>query len=181
MFTIPMPLQSIAVKTTLAVIVLVAVALAAFANGHSLAKAKGEAVVADIKAQYAAAIADATQEARRKEQDLRLDIDAIQAKYARLEEVAAREANELNTLVSDLRAGTRRLSIRVQNCAATSGSAPDTAIAGGGGTGDTQRAELDPETAEDLIGIARDGDRFIRERNACVEAYESVRRSLSGQ
>ena len=172
-------LKSPAVKALLVLIVAMAIAGYSARVGYNIAADKGEAAMATLKAEYAQAIADAAQAARRTEQNLRADIDAVQAKYQLLEEAAAREAAELATLVSDLRAGTRRLSIRVQSCAASGGGSADTASAGSGGSGGPQRAELDPATAESLIGIARDGDRYIRERNACIEAYEAVRRRLS--
>ena len=172
-------LRSPAVRILTALALLAALAAYSFGSGYNLAEARGDAAVAALRAGYAEAVAVSVQSARRTEQDLRSDIDAVQAKYQLLEEAASREAIELNNLVSNLRDGTRRLSVRVQNCAAGSGGASNTAPSSGGGSGDSQRAELDPATAEDLIGIARDGDRYIRERNACVEAYEAVRRRLA--
>lgn len=147
-----------------------------FYLGHSLAEATGKAELSDLRAQYDASLSAAHNQARVVENTLRADIDKIQEKYSQLEEVAAREAAELNNLVSDLRDGSRRLSIQVRNCAASGPATSDSASSGGSGPAPAERAELDPEAAETLIAIARDGDRYIRERNACVEAYEAVRR-----
>jgi prophage endopeptidase len=43
------------------------------------------------------------------------------------------------------------------------------------------RAELDGQTAEDLIRIVADGDRAIIELNSCIDRYNEVKEALHGQ
>ena len=43
------------------------------------------------------------------------------------------------------------------------------------------RAELDGQTAEDLIRIVADGDRAIIDLNSCVDRYNQVRDIANGQ
>lgn len=143
--------------------------------GHSYASAKGNAALSALSEHYADALREAESEAREKEKTLRTDIDTIQGKYQLLEEQAEREKLEDDRLIADLRSGTRRLSIAVKRCGSDPG---DSATAAGSGT-DPQRADIDPEAAGSLIGIARDGDKYIRERNACHEAYNAVRLRLN--
>ena len=42
------------------------------------------------------------------------------------------------------------------------------------------RAELDGQTVEDLIKLVAEGDRAIIELNSCIDRYEAVRSTLSG-
>ena len=46
---------------------------------------------------------------------------------------------------------------------------------------DQARAELDGQTAEDLIRIVADGDRAIIDLNSCIDRYEAIRSTLDGQ
>jgi hypothetical protein len=43
------------------------------------------------------------------------------------------------------------------------------------------RAELAPQAAQDLVAIAADGDQAIRELNACIASYNSVRERLNAE
>lgn len=121
---------------------------------------------------HAEALAQASEEARKTETALRADIDSIQADAAEKE---ARAKEAIDRLVDDVRAGHRRLSIPAR---CPSGSGIRAPAAGGSGT-QVPRAELDGPAGEFLIGLTRDGDTAIRERNACIEAYEAVRRRLN--
>lgn len=42
-------------------------------------------------------------------------------------------------------------------------------------------AELDRETAKNLVAITDDGDKAIRQLNACIDAYNSVYQTLKGK
>ena len=42
-------------------------------------------------------------------------------------------------------------------------------------------AELDRETAKNLIAITDDGDKAIRQLNACIDAYNTVYQTMKGQ
>jgi prophage endopeptidase len=43
-----------------------------------------------------------------------------------------------------------------------------------------ERAELDGQTAEDLIRLVAEGDRAIIDLNSCIDRYEAIRSTLSG-
>ena len=43
-----------------------------------------------------------------------------------------------------------------------------------------ERAELDGQTVEDLIRLVAEGDRAIIELNSCIDRYNQVRETLSG-
>jgi len=43
-----------------------------------------------------------------------------------------------------------------------------------------ERAELDGQTVEDLIRLVAEGDRAIIELNSCIDRYNQVKESLSG-
>jgi hypothetical protein len=53
-------------------------------------------------------------------------------------------------------------------------AATDTAVASGD-SGGTSSAELDRETAKNLIAIAEEGDRAIQKLNACITLYNNAR------
>lgn len=156
----------------------------AYSGRLDAAKSKHEADVAKIMRQHAEAVRLATEEhalqiaaERAKEQALRADFDRLQAEAA--EEKAHAKA-EFDRVVADLRAGNRRLSVAVRSCS--------TAQAGDSGAGaapaaghQEARAELDPAAAERILGVARDGDDAIRDLNACVDAYEAVRKRINVQ
>ena len=44
-----------------------------------------------------------------------------------------------------------------------------------------ERAELDGQTVEDLIRLVAEGDRAIIELNSCIDRYNQVKETLSGQ
>jgi hypothetical protein len=41
------------------------------------------------------------------------------------------------------------------------------------------RAELDGQTAEDLIRLVAEGDRAIIDLNSCIDRFESIRQTLN--
>lgn len=43
-----------------------------------------------------------------------------------------------------------------------------------------ERAELDGQTVEDLIRLVAEGDRAILELNSCIDRYNQVKETLSG-
>ena len=71
--------------------------------------------------------------------------------------------SKVNQLRADVAAGSVRLSVR-SSCA----SSP------AGGDAEA-RAELDGQTAQDLISIAADGDQAIIELNSCIDLYNNLR------
>ena len=113
-------------------------------------------------------------DARDTESGLRKDLETLQAHAAQENENAkARE----DALVESVRNGNRRLSV-VARCPAGPTAGGSSASASGGGAA-LSRAELAPEAADRILAIGRDGDRNTRERNLCVESYESVRARLN--
>ena len=93
---------------------------------------------------------------------------------AKMETVAIEAADKLHqekqdaqTKINQLRAnvasGALSLSVRARCSASTAPGDPEA------------RAELDPETADDLISIAADGDQAIIELNSCIDFYNNLR------
>lgn len=114
-------------------------------------------------AEHAQALQRAEQEARDKEQAWQSAQNELQAKYEQ-------EKKDAESKITDLRrrvqSGAVRLSVATRSGAVSSNP--------GTGTGET-RAELDPETANDLISIASDGDAAIRELNLCIDKYNALK------
>ncbi|WP_020206105.1 hypothetical protein [Cupriavidus sp. WS] len=102
--------------------------------------------------------------------------EAIAAVVAHAKEERDREENAAAAARAEYLAGTRRLSIAVRSCQASGGASADPGAAGGPSEA---RAELAPEAAAALDAIARDGDRGIRDANACIDAYNAVRDTLN--
>lgn len=140
--------------------------------------ANADATIAKMKRDSAQALADAHAKARATETELRDQMDLAAAQFAK--EKADATARE-DALVESVRSGARRLSIAVARCVpATARDAQDPAPAERAGP-DEARAELDPATSERILAIPRDGDQSIRERNACFERYEQVRKLINGE
>lgn len=83
---------------------------------------------------------------------------------------------KMDALRADVLTGAVRLSVAVKAAGTTAGScAPSGDSAAAGGDQET-RAELVPQAAHDLIGIAADGDDAVRDLNACIDAYHAIER-----
>lgn len=158
----------------LALFVCVAVGLAVHEMGRA-DLAAAQAAMSDLQRDHAKAATLASEAAREKETLLLATTQAISDK---LNQEQTRAQALQNRLVSDLRSGAQRLSIAA-HCPQP-GGAPGANATPADGTADTPRAELDPATAEALVGIAADGDAAINERNACIAAYNAARQTLSG-
>ena len=128
-----------------------------FANGWRL-NAKIEATAA----KYAQALQRAEQEARAKEQAWQAAHNELQARYEE-------EKKDAESKIADLRrrvqSGTVRLSVPARGCTVPGNTTND--------AGET-RAELDRKTADDLVAIAADGDRAIRDLNQCIDQYRAL-------
>jgi hypothetical protein len=119
-------------------------------------------------------IAALNAEARVKEQAL---ITAIQTQSTKLQ-----KANQDAKLVqqkrnADIDSGALRLRLPVKapNCPVQATS--DTPVASGDSV--QTSAELDRETAKSLVAITDDGDKAIRQLNACIDAYNNVYQTLN--
>jgi len=112
--------------------------------------------------------------ARDKEQAL---ISAIQTQSTKLQKANNEAKLQTQKLHSALDAGSLKLRIPVKasNCAVY--TAPDTPVASGDSVQAT--AELDREVAKSLVAITDDGDKAIRQLNACIDAYNTVYQTLN--
>lgn len=128
-----------------------------FANGWRL-----NAQIEATAAEHAQALQRAEQEARSKEQEWQSTHNKLQAKYEK-------EKKNAESKIADLRrrvqSGTVRMSILATACAVSQN--PGTGIA-------ETRAELDPETAERILAVGRDGDEAIRDLNQCIDQYRAL-------
>ena len=128
----------------------IAVAFSAYLYGHHAGYAQKETEDALEIARL-----NRTMNAQKDEQDAK-DADTKQ---------------EFETKLSGILSSRPRLYIPVT---AKSGCAPSAANNG------QARAELDGQTAEDLIRIVAEGDRAIIDLNSCIDRYEAIRSTLSG-
>lgn len=118
-------------------------------------------------------IAALNAEARQKEQIL---ISTIQTQTNKLQKANqdARMAQQKRN--ADIDSGSLKLRIPVKAPDCSISTATDATSASGNSIQAT--AELDGTTAKNLIAITDDGDKAIRQLNSCIDAYESVRKSL---
>jgi hypothetical protein len=89
---------------------------------------------------------------------------------------ALRKTNEKAKLAAkerDAAIDSGALKLRVKTTCPVPAS-PDTAVAAGDNRGEAS-AELDRETAKNLIAIAEEGDRAIQKLNACITLYNNAR------
>lgn len=150
-------------------------ALAWWLQGNRYGRELAELRVQVAGEREAAARAEADQVKKYRELE-GAALEAIAAVVAKAKEERDREENAAATARAEYLAGTRRLSLAVRSCQASRGATADPGAAGGAGEA---RAELAPEAAAALDAIARDGDRGIRDANACIDAYNAVRDTLN--
>jgi len=119
-------------------------------------------------------IAKLNDEARQKEQAL---ITAVQTQSIKLQKANqdAKVAQQKRNL--DIDSGALRLRLPVKATVCSVQATADTPIESRDSV--QTNAELDRETAKSLVAITDDGDKAIRQLNACIDAYESVRKSLN--
>jgi len=120
------------------------------------------------------AIAQKNEEARAKEAELGEKLQDQETKLRKAQDDVKKKQSAMHEL-----ARTGRLRLPAPSCPQTNASAP---IA----LGDTQpsdppETELERQTIAALIDIAAEGDKAIVKLNACVSAYEEVRRIVNGQ
>jgi len=119
-------------------------------------------------------IAALNAEARVKEQAL---ITAVQTQSTKLQKANqdAKLAQQKRDL--DIDSGTLRLRIPVKAPVCPVQATSDTPVASGDSVQAT--AEFDRETAKSLVAITDDGDKAIRQLNACIDAYNNVYETLN--
>jgi hypothetical protein len=120
------------------------------------------------------AIAKKNEEARAKEAELGEKLQDQETKLRKAQDDVKKKQSAMHEL-----ARTGRLRLPAPSCPQTNASTP---IA----LGDTQpsdppETELERQTIAALIDIAAEGDKAIVKLNACVSAYEEVRRIVNGQ
>ena len=160
-------------KLSLTVFVALVIATGAMRSQRNDARTE----LAEYRAAVAVATAQANNEAREKETALLATTEALSNK---LNEEKRRAQETQTRLVADIRSGAQRMSIAAR-CPAAAGLAPADPTTAPVDGADSARAELDPETAATLVAIAADGDEAIRERNACIAAYNQVRDTLNAR
>ena len=119
-------------------------------------------------------IAALNAQAREKEKAL---IAAIQTQSIKLQKANQDAKLAQQKRNADIDSGALKLRIPVKAPVCPVHTPTDTPVA----SGDSVQAttELDGETAKSLVAITDDGDKAIRQLNACIDAYESVRESLN--
>ena len=120
------------------------------------------------------AIAQKNEEARAKEAELGTKLIDQETKLRKAQDDIVKKQSAMHEL-----ARTGRLRLPAPSCpqASASASAP---------TGDIRpeqadASELERQTIATLIDLAAEGDKAITKLNACVSAYEEVRRIVNGQ
>ena len=140
--------------------------------GHKNASTDYELKMAELSVQAAAELELANEENAKASSQLRRDYADLQVAFMRGEENAKFEINRLR---NSIHAGTTRLSVPVASC----GKAEASGGAGASsGVTETERAELLPETAIDLINLAADADTEVRRTNLCINAYNKLKETL---
>ena len=124
-----------------------------------------------------AEIARLNDEARQKEQALVTAVQTQTTQLVKAEQNAKLLSQKRN---ADIDSGALRLRIPVKTASCpTLQATADAPVA----TRDSVQAdaELDGETAKALIAITDDGDKAIRQLNACIEAYNTVYQTINGK
>lgn len=114
-------------------------------------------------------VADMNEAARATEQ---LHTEQINGYATKLSKAQTDAQNRFGILDTGLRSGAIRLSIPT---ASGFGLQPTKSAAIAAGSGNQARAYLDPEVAEFLVSIAKDGDDAIRQLNTCIDSYNVIR------
>jgi hypothetical protein len=120
------------------------------------------------------AIAQKNDEARAKEAELGTKLIDQETKLRKAQDDVKKKQSAMHEL-----ARTGRLRLPTASCPQAS---PSATIA----TGNTQssqpdESELERQTIATLIDLAAEGDKAITKLNACVNAYEEVRRLINSQ
>jgi hypothetical protein len=126
---------------------------------------KQELVIAELNAQ-----------ARQKEQALTSAVNAQATQLAKANQNAKLIQQKRNT---DIESGALKLRIPVKAPECPVSTAADAAPAARDSVQAT--AELDRETAKALVAITDDGDKGIRQLNACIDAYNAAFQTMKGK
>jgi hypothetical protein len=120
------------------------------------------------------AIAQKNDEARAKEKELGEKLQDQETKLRKAQDDVKKKQSAMHEL-----ARTGRLRLPTASCPQASPSA--TIAIGNPQPSQPDESELERQTIATLIDIAAEGDKAITKLNACVSAYEEVRRIVNGQ
>ena len=120
-------------------------------------------------------IAALNQKSRETEQKMAEESNELAMKLKKAENDAKTVSQKRNSAI-DSGALKLRIPVKAPDC-----SVPTTTDATSAPRDSVQAsAELDRETAKSLVAITDDGDKAIRQLNACIDAYNSVYQTLKG-
>jgi len=120
------------------------------------------------------AIAKKNDEARAKEAELGEKLQDQETKLRKAQDDVKKKQSAMHEL-----ARTGRLRLPAPSCPQASPSA--TIALGNPQPSQPDESELERQTIATLIDLAAEGDKAITKLNACVAAYEEVRRIVNGQ
>ena len=120
------------------------------------------------------AIAKKNEEARAKEKELGEKLQDQESKLRKAQDDIAKKQSAMHEL-----ARTGRMRLPAPSCPQTSPST--TTPTGNPQPSDPPETESERQVIATLIDIAAEGDKAITKLNACVSAYEEVRRIVNGQ
>ena len=141
----------------------------------------------DRDAEMQAEIAKKNEESREKEQAMAKAVADKETELRKANDVVAQKQTDLNRLIS---AG--RVRLPAASCVQAAPSAP---VASGNSnqapsqpdrapdpdTSASGASEAERQTLQLIAQIAADGDRAINQLNACIDAYDNMRRIINGQ
>jgi type II secretory pathway pseudopilin PulG len=128
----------------------------------------------DENARQQLEIAALNAEARVKEQAL---ITVVQTQSNKLQKANQDAKLAQQKRNADIDSGALRLRLPVKAPVCPVQATADTPVASGDSV--QTSAELDGETAKSLVAITDDGDKAIRQLNACIDAYNTVYETLN--
>jgi hypothetical protein len=128
----------------------------------------------DRDAEMQIAIAKKNDEARAKEKELGEKLQDQETQLRKAQDDVKKKQSAMHEL-----ARTGRLRLPAPSC--PQASANPTISTGNPQPSDSPQTESERQIIEALIDITADGDRAIVKLNACISAYEEVRRIVNGQ
>ena len=126
-------------------------------------------------------IAKKNEESRAKEQEMVLAVNQKDEELRKANDVVNKKQTDLNRLIA-----TGRVRLPSSSCVQAPASTP---IAAGNSAEErakpdeqaNQPSDSERETLQLIAQIAADGDKAINQLNACIDAYEAVRRKINDQ
>ena len=120
-------------------------------------------------------IARLNTESKQKEQAL---VNAVHAQATQLVKANNDAKIQITKRNADIDSGAYQLRIPVKSTVCPVYPAADSPTPAGADTG---TAELQPETAKDILAIGDDADATVRKLNTCIQAYNQVREMMKGK